>query len=340
MDAPDARTEAVMLDGLTKRFNGQLAVNAVSLSVARGTIVGVIGPSGAGKTTAIRMMTGAIAPTSGRVRVLGEDPRRFSRRTRERIGYMPQLFALYPDLTAGENVDFVASLFGLLWLRRRRRVREILQLVDLWDVRARRAGALSGGMQRRLELACALVHEPDLMFLDEPSAGIDPLLRGRIWDALQDLRDAGRTLLVTTQYVTEAEQCDRVALISNGRLIAFAAPDELRRDAMGGDLIEVETDAPFDATTLRRLDEVRSVQQRTPHSFRVTVEHAGTGTPLVVDTIGAEGVDVESAREHRPSFDEVFAALVERDEDGGMAEAVAGSDGSAQPSDGRSSRAA
>ena len=176
------------------------------------------------------MLTGAIAPTTARSAVLGREPKRFRRADRERIGYMPQLFTLYEDLTAGENVDFVASLFGMLFRRRRRRrVREVLKLVDLWDARGRRAGQLSGGMQRRLELACALVHEPELIILDEPTAGIDPLLRETIWEELHRLRDAGRTLLVTTQHVGEAEECDAVAMIVGGRIIALAPPDELRR---------------------------------------------------------------------------------------------------------------
>ena len=166
---------------------------------------------------------------------------------------MPQSFTLYPDLTVRENVDFVASLFGMLWRSRRRRTREVLELVDLWDVRGRRAGRLSGGMQRRLELACALVHDPALLFLDEPTAGIDPLLRGRVWDELHRLRDEGRTLLVTTQYVNEAESCDQVALIAEGRLIALATPDELRRLAVGGDVIEIETAARFDGMALAEL---------------------------------------------------------------------------------------
>ena len=152
---------AVTFETVTRRFNGTVAVSDMSLHVEAGTIVGIIGPSGAGKTTAVRLMTGGLEPSSGRVRVLGEDPRSFRRRTRERIGSMPQQFTLYPDLTAGENVDFVASLFGLLWLRRRRRVRDVLRLVDLWDVRGRRAGALSGGMQRRLELASGFVLNVD-----------------------------------------------------------------------------------------------------------------------------------------------------------------------------------
>ena len=225
-------------------------------SVPQGTILGIIGPSGAGKTTLVRLMTGALTPTDGEIRVMGEDPGRFKRRTRERIGYMPQQFALYPDLTTRENVDFVASLFGLLWWRRRRRTRQVLELVDLWSVRDRRAGRLSGGMQRRLELASALVHEPAVLFLDEPTAGIDPLLRSTVWRELSRLRDEGRTLLVTTQYVGEAEGCDAVLLISDGRVIAAGTPDDLRRTAIGGDMVDVETAAPIDLASLRQIDGV------------------------------------------------------------------------------------
>jgi ABC-2 type transport system ATP-binding protein len=304
---------AVIIDGATMRFRDQVAVDGISLTVPTGTILGVIGPSGAGKTTTVRMLTGALAPTEGTVRVLGEDPRRFRRRTRERIGYMPQLFTLYPDLTARENVDFVASLFGILWRTRHRRTREVLELVDLWEARGRRAGNLSGGMQRRLELACALVHHPELLFLDEPTAGIDPLLRARIWEELHRLRDEGRTLLVTTQYVNEAESCDQVALISGGRLIALAEPDDLRRMAVGGDLIEVRTAGPFDEGALRDLPVVRAIESLGSRHLRVTVDDAATALPDVVDAITERGGEVESAQESRPSFDAVFATLVERD---------------------------
>jgi ABC-2 type transport system ATP-binding protein len=207
----------------------------------------------------------------------------------------------------------MASMFGLLWFRRRRRVREALRIVDLWDARKRRASALSGGMQRRLELACALVHDPTLYFLDEPTAGLDPILRGRVWEELHRLKDAGRTLLVTTQYVNEAEECDNVALIAHGRLVALATPDDLRRDAMGGDIIEVETTDPFDGTALSKMPEVREVRVQGPRTFQVVVDEAGAATPLVVEAINEAGGDVAAAREFRPSFDDVFAELVERD---------------------------
>jgi ABC-2 type transport system ATP-binding protein len=311
--AGDGTSEpAIVADDVSVRFGNVRALSNVRLAVPDGSILGVVGPSGAGKTTLIRLFTGALRPSEGEVRVLGEDPRRFRRRTRQRIGYVPQLFTLYPDLTAGENVDFVASLYGLLWFRRRRRVREVLKLVDLWDARGRRASDLSGGMQRRLELACALAHDPKLFFLDEPTAGIDPILRARVWEELHHLRDAGRTLVVTTQYVNEAEECDMIALIGEGELIALATPDDMRKQAFGGALLEVETKGPFDGRVLDSLDVVSDVRQEGPRTVRVTVHDAGSATPAVVDGVSAAGGEVEAAREVRASFDEVFATLVAR----------------------------
>jgi ABC-2 type transport system ATP-binding protein len=304
---------AVTVNGAGRRFDEVIAVANVSFEVPAGSILGIIGPSGSGKTTTIRMLMGSLAPSEGTVRVLGEEPTRFHRDTRERIGYMPQAFVLYPDLTAGENVDFVASLYGLFLLRRRRRTRRVLELLDLWDVRKRRASALSGGMQRRLELACALVHEPSLLVLDEPTAGIDPILRRTVWDELHRLRDAGVTALVTTQYVTEAEECDQVALISEGRLIAHASPVDLRRRAYGGDMVEVATTGTFDAAALASSPSIRGIRQTGLRDFRAIVDDAATALPELVDTVTEAGAEVASAREVRPSFEEVFTELVEAD---------------------------
>jgi len=300
----------VEIQDVSRRFEDREVLSDINLFVPRGTILGVIGPSGAGKTTMIRMLTGALAPTTGEVSVLGRRPHAYRRQDRERIGYMPQSFMLYEDLTAGENIDFVASLFGLLWRRRRRRVREVLKLVDLWDVRGRQARRLSGGMRRRLELACALVHDPELIILDEPTAGIDPLLRGSIWKELHRLRDAGRTLLVTTQHVGEADECDIVAMIVDGRIVALAPPNELRRLATNGDLLDIETSADFDGANLIGLRGVRAVTQDGARHLRVVVDDAGRSLPIVVETIRASGVEVASAREQRLSFDEIFAILV------------------------------
>jgi ABC-2 type transport system ATP-binding protein len=325
--------DAVTINNATKRFGDALAVDGISLRVLPGSILGIIGPSGAGKTTLVRMLTGALAPTDGEIRVMGEDPRHFKRSTRERIGYMPQSFALYPDLTTRENVDFAASLFGMLWWRRHRRTREVLEFVDLWSVRGRRASQLSGGMQRRLELASALVHDPEIAFLDEPTAGIDPILRETLWRGMHGLRERGRTLLLTTQHVSEAELCDGVALISEGRMIALGTPAGLRRDAVGGDVVVIETKDGFDAAALRDIADVRGIDQRGPHEVRVTIADAATGLPDVVEAITSRGGEVASAAEVRPSFDEVFALLVERDR-------AARGDGATEPASERRSGAA
>lgn len=300
----------VGLDHVSKKFGDVVAAEDISLAVPQGGIVGVIGPSGAGKTTTIRLITGSLAPDTGTVRVLGEDPRHFRRRTRERIGYMPQLFVLYPDLTARENVEFMASLYGMAPWSKGRRVAEVLELVDLTAARNRRASALSGGMQRRLELACALVNAPSLLILDEPTAGIDPLLRTQVWQEFDRLRKTGVTIIVTTQYVTEAEYCDAVALISEGNLIAYATPQDMRRQALGGEVIEVETRGPIDARALPAVDGVISVRQQGPRQLLFVVADAGAATPQINDAIEEIGGTIDSSREYRPTFDEVFAELV------------------------------
>ena len=300
----------VSMVDLCRHFGAVVAVDRVTLNVPPASIVGVIGPSGSGKTTLVRMLTGTLKPTAGSVTVLGEDPLHFRRHTRERIGYMPQLFVLYPDLTAAENVSFVGSLFGLLWPRRRRRVREVLELVELWDARSRRAGQLSGGMQRRLELACALIHEPTLIFLDEPTGGQDPILRQTIWDEFRRLRDQGRTLIVTTQYVGEADYCDRVAVLAEGRLIAFAEPEQLRRDALGGDVIEIETTSIVDGASLVGLPGINEVRQPGPRRLLVIAQDAGVAPPRLLEALRSQGVEVASSSEYHPSFDEVFGELV------------------------------
>jgi ABC-2 type transport system ATP-binding protein len=305
--------DAAVVDHATKRFGDVVAVDDLSFRVPGGSILGLIGPSGSGKTTTIRMLTGSLEPTEGAVSVLGEDPRRFRGRTRERIGYMPQLFTLYPDLTGRENVDFVASLFGLLWFRRRKRVEDVLRLVDLWDARSRRAGRMSGGMQRRLELACALVHEPVLALLDEPTSGVDPLLRASIWTELRRLRDMGRTLIITTQYVGEAAECDQVALIAEGHLVALAGPEQLRHKATGGDVVRLTTDQPIDGTRLAALPDVHTIERIDDRRLRLTVRDANVDTPAIIEAVEAGGAHVVGIEEVNPSFDEVFATLVERD---------------------------
>ena len=302
----------VELKGVFKSINGTEIVKGLSLEVPQGQVFGLIGPSGSGKTTTVRLVCGIYAPTSGSIRVLGVDPRHFSRAHRERIGYMPQLFLLYPNLSVAENLDFVASLYGMGWLSRRRRAREILEFVGIWDDRGKLMRDCSGGMQRRLELASTLVHGPDLLFLDEPTVGIDPVLRRRFWGHFRNLAAEGRTLCVTTNIVSEAEYCDRVAVVNEGRLVAMGTPVELRRQVLGGDVLElVAEDLSWDV--LRTLDfvtEVISTQQVASGRLRILVKDASKAIPVILNAVEGRGVVVQSVSEFRPPFDEVFARLV------------------------------
>ena len=300
------------MDRVTRRFRDVLAVNDASLEVPAGTILGLIGPSGSGKTTMVRMLTGTLAPSVGDLWVLGERPERFRRETRERIGYMPQQFHLYSHLTTAENVAFCATLFGLFWWRRRRRVAEVLELTQLTGARDRLAKDLSGGMQRRLSLACALVHEPDVLFVDEPTAGLDPLLRQAVWDEFRRLRDAGHTLFVTTQSVSDAQYCDHVALLVRGTIVALGQPDELRRAAFGGEVIDVRTRGRADPRVVERLPGVLGVQQPAKDRLVVIAEDAGAATPRITDALGENGAPVLTADRYEPTFDDVFVELVER----------------------------
>lgn len=306
--------DAILLEDVVRRFGDVLAVDGVSFAATPGVIVGLIGPSASGKTTLIRMLTGSLAPTSGRVRVLGRDPRKLDGPMRERLGYVPQHFLLYPDLTASENVSFVAALFGMMWLRRRRRVREVLEMLDLWDARDRRANQLSGGMQRRLVLATALVHDPDILFIDEPTAGVDPIMRARIWDALRALRDAGRTMVVTTQYIAEAEHCDAVGVLSHGRLLAIDEPERLRRGLYGGELIEIRTTRSVNEAALAGVAGVRKVHRRGERALLAVVDDAAPVTPRILDALERQGSTAVSVEPYLPTFDEVFEAIVASDE--------------------------
>jgi ABC-2 type transport system ATP-binding protein len=297
---------------VSRAFDGRTVVDGLTFDVEAGTILGVVGPSGSGKTTTVRMLTGTLGRTRGEVRVLGEDPMRFSRRARGQIAYMPQLFSLYEDLSAEENVGFVAALYGIGPFARHRLTRRALEVVDLYRVRHRFARDLSGGMQRRLELACALVHSPDVLFVDEPTAGIDPMLRQAIWDELRTLRNDGRTLLVTTQYVSEAEYCDRVALIVDGELVALDTPDALRKLVFGGEVLEVTAERAVDPEMLGGVPGITGVRQPAARQLFVTTDDAATTTPQIIEALRRVRIGVIGLGEHQPTFDEVVTGLVER----------------------------
>jgi ABC-2 type transport system ATP-binding protein len=304
------------LDRVGKRFDDWVVRN-LTFRAEYGTIFGLFGPSGSGKTTTLRLLLGLLRPDEGGIRVLGREPRRFRARTREKIGYMPQLFVLYPELTVRENLELAASLYGLGWLRRRKPMRQVLEFVELWDHRGKVCDQLSGGMKRRLELATALVHNPELIVMDEPTAGVDPILRAKFWDRFRELRDQGRTLFITSQYVTEAEYCDRVAVLGQGQVVAIGTPDELRRQALGGEIVEVVADG-LDRDLLAALGGlpgVQTVRRVSYEEVHLTVEDAGAMVPRVLSTLAERGAAVKNVDQYQPNFDEVFVRLMEQSDD-------------------------
>jgi ABC-2 type transport system ATP-binding protein len=303
-----------------KVFSGDVGVFDLSFEVPTGTIFGMIGPSGCGKTTTVRLMTGLYKPDRGNLLVLNRVPNKFSPRVRERLGYMPQHFVLYPNLTVWENLNFVASLYGMGYFMRRRPLEQALEFVELSDARNRLGSQLSGGMQRRLELACTLVHNPLLIFADEPTAGIDPVLRGKFWEHFRQLRDQGRTLFITTQYVGEAAYCDMVAVMREGRIIHLDTPDNLRRKALGGEVIKLVVDAPhaLDAAQLfQRHPAIRDVRRSRsqPGLLYLYVEDAAAALPVIFAVMGEHpDISVEQAEKYVPPFDDIFIQLMEQAE--------------------------
>ena len=302
---------------LTKRFDDDLVVDRVTMSIPRGSIFGFIGPSGCGKTTTMRLLLGIYEASGGVVEVLGRSPDHFTTADRQRIGYMPQLFVMYPDLTVWENLNFAASLYGVP-LRRKRLLEELLDLVELRGHEGKRARNISGGMRQRLSLAAALVHNPELIFLDEPTAGIDPVLRSKFWGHFGQLKEQGRTLFVTTQYVGEAAYCDYVGVMADGRLLMVETPDGLRSHALGGQILRIKPEHLLDYQQLSELRAAPFVRERqvtvNPDlSLQLVVDDASTALPAVMSWMDERDVTVSEAGEYSPPFDEVFVMLLEQE---------------------------
>ena len=319
LDDEKSNEEAIIqTNGLTKRFGHEFAVRDVTFQVTRGQIFGFIGPSGSGKTTTIRMLTGNYKQTSGEVLVFNTPPTKFTQEMRERIGYMPQLSILYPNLSVWENLNFIASIYGMSLLRRKR-LNELLDFVELKEHKRKLARDISGGMQRRLSLAATLVHKPDLIFLDEPTAGVDPVLRSKFWDHFRKLREQERTLFITTQYVGEAAYCDLVGVMREGRLLMVDTPEGLRYRAYGGDVVNLQTVEPMDVKTEQALGQEHFVKGKIIRAegncVRIVVDDASTAIPALLDWCRANSVYVHSVDQFFPPFDDVFVQLVKEDEE-------------------------
>lgn len=301
--------------GLRKSFDDEEVIRGIDLRIDEGQIIGLIGPSGCGKTTTVKMLTGLLEPTEGEAKVFGRDAVSLSASQRQRIGYLPQTPALFPDLSLWENLSFHASMYGLR-LRRKHRLRHVLDWVELVDDRKKKVGQVSGGMQRRLALAAAFVHDPTLVFLDEPTAGIDPILRSKFWEHFGEMSAEGRTLLVTTQYVGEAAYCDYVGLLSDGELLLVDTPENLRRAAFDGEVLDVALAVPVDERVVTAVASVEGViGQPDPvdeRTLRVVVDNADEATQRVNARLAELGLQVIQIDEHFVDYDEAFVRVIQR----------------------------
>lgn len=309
--------DVVNAQELTKTFGEEVAVNSLSMKVPRGTIFGFIGPSGCGKTTTVRLLTGILKPTSGQVTVLDKQPTHFSKSDQEKIGYLIQNFVLYPELTVWENLNFAASFYGVGLLHRHSRLNKLLEFVELQEDKGKLASALSGGMKRRLSLAATLVHNPELLFLDEPTAGIDPLLRRKFWDYFKKLQEEGHSLFITTQYVGEAAYCDLVGVMYEGKLLMVESPEGLRHKAYGGDIIGIKTTEWIRYENRKKLESLPFVKGKVKvindQEIELVVDEANTAMPALMEAAKAERINVEKLEQISPPFDDVFVRLIEKE---------------------------
>jgi ABC-2 type transport system ATP-binding protein len=305
-DDPVDGNEVVRLDGVSKRYGGVTALHALTLSVSRGEMFGLIGPDGAGKTTTIRLVCGLLQPDGGTIRVLGLDPVGDHRRLTRSVGYLSQRFSLYGDLSVDENIAFFAEIHGVTDYAARRD--RLLELTQLKPFRTRLADRLSGGMKQKLALACTLVHEPALIVLDEPTTGVDPLSRREFWKLLSEFLAQGITIVMATPYLDEAERCSRVALLHEGRLLALDQPTLLRGTLTGALYEVIGGDHHVLQSALSRIPGVDDVQM---FGERAHVRmHAGaTGNvESLRDRLSAEGLATTSVRPIATSLEDVFIA--------------------------------
>ncbi len=308
--SPDT-DNAVVVRGLERRFGEFVAVRQVSFDVRRGEIFGFLGPNGAGKSTTIRMLCGILAPTGGRGTVAGFDLRTQAEQIKAHIGYMSQKFSLYEDLTVEENIDFYGGIYGLAPARRRARKEWALALAGLAERRHVRTAILAGGWKQRLALGCALLHEPPVVFLDEPTSGVDPISRRQFWDVIYELAGRGVTVFVTTHYMDEAEYCARIGLVYRGELIALDTPAALKSRGMGEQVIEIECAAPQEALVMLAGQPGLRDVALFGHGLHVLTPDAVAAEAMIRQRLAAHGVAVQRVAPITPSLEDVFVSLIE-----------------------------
>jgi ABC-2 type transport system ATP-binding protein len=308
-----ASHDQVIADGLVKRFGDFVAVDHVSFRIARGEIMGFLGPNGAGKSTIIRILCGLLRPSGGRAIVAGIDVAQNPEGVRQRIGYMSQKFSLYRDLTVDENLRFFGGIYSVPRAELAERIRFAVDMAGLAGREDALVGTLAGGWQQRLALGCAVRHRPPILFLDEPTSGVEPASRRRFWDLIHSLASDGVTVLVSTHYMEEAEYCNRAALINHGRLIAMGSPAALKRTALGGELLLIETDAL--GPTLAALHDAPDVRDSSVfgNSLHVLVGDAAKSLTELPEYLAARGLRPRRIAPIAASLEDVFVQLVAAD---------------------------
>jgi ABC-2 type transport system ATP-binding protein len=302
---------AVTLKDITKKFGDFVAVDHVSLEVRKGEIFGFLGPNGAGKSTTIRMLCGILSPTSGTGSVAGFDVSRNAERIKEHIGYMSQRFSLYEDLTVEENIDFYSGIYKIPQDQKIDRKEWVLDMAGLRDHRSAKTGILSAGWKQRLALGCAILHEPPVIFLDEPTSGVDPISRRNFWDLIYRLAEQGTTIFVTTHYMDEAEYCDRLGLIYRGQLIALGTPDELKTGFMAEQVIEVSCERVHEA--MEYLEQIEGIRHAAlfGRGLHIVAENADHAIPVMMEALAERDIVVQSMEKILPSLEDVFVSLIE-----------------------------
>ncbi len=310
----DQNDWAVRVEALEKRFGSFVAVDHISFAVKRGEIFGFLGPNGAGKSTTIRILCGLLTPSGGKGMVGGYDVATQSELIRMNIGYMSQKFSLYDDLTVEENIDFYSGIYRVPRELRRERKEYALGMAGLGERRAHMTRTLAGGWKQRLALGCAILHQPPILFLDEPTSGVDPIARRSFWSLIYQLSDAGHTVFVSTHYMDEAEYCHRLALMNRGRIVALDAPGTLKRELQSHALMSLISSDPLES--MKALEHRPGILDVAVFGagLHITVQDPGLAEPVIRQSLAQKNVTIQELEVILPSMEDVFVALIEEEE--------------------------